>query len=291
MKIFISGASGLVGGNCQKHFKAQGAEVVGSHFSYATPDTVPFDTLNLDKSDNFDVVHFAPDVIVHCGALTHVDYCEQNPEESYTKTVQSTLNLLELAQRTKSKFVFISTDYVFDGVDGPYKETDILNPLSIYGKHKLEAENAVIASGLDYLILRVTNVYGDEIRNKNFIARIIEQCQNGQKLNLKLPYDQFASPTNALDIAKAMYVLLQANKQGIYHICSSDFMNRVELALKVIAYFPNAEYHLEAINTASLQQPAARPLIGGFVKAKFVSEFPEFIFTSVDNYLQEKTKS
>jgi len=291
MKIFISGASGLVGGNCQKHFEAQGVEVIGSHFSYATPDTVPFDTLNLDKSDNFDVVNFAPDVIVHCGALTHVDYCEQNPEESYTKTVQSTLNLMELAQRTKSKFVFISTDYVFDGVDGPYKETDVLNPLSIYGKHKLEAENAVIASGLDYLILRVTNVYGEEIRNKNFIARIIEQCQNGQKLNLKLPYDQFASPTNAYDIARAMYVLLQANKQGIYHICSSDFMNRVELAIKVIAYFPNAAYHLEAIDTASLQQPAARPLIGGFVKAKFVSEFPEFTFTSVDNYLQEKTKS
>lgn len=291
MKIFISGASGLVGGNCQKHFEAQGIEVIGSHFSYATPDTVPFDTLNLDKSDNFDVVNFAPDVIVHCGALTHVDYCEQNPEESYTKTVQSTLNLMELAQRTKSKFVFISTDYVFDGVDGPYKETDALNPLSIYGKHKLEAEHAVIASGLDYLILRVTNVYGEEIRNKNFIARIIEQCQNGQKLNLKLPYDQFASPTNAYDIARAMYVLLQANKQGIYHICSSDFMNRVELAMKVIAYFPNAAYHLEAVDTASLQQPAARPLIGGFVKAKFVSEFPEFTFTSVDNYLQEKTKS
>lgn len=291
MKIFISGASGLVGGNCQKHFEAQGVEVIGSHFSYATPDTVPFDTLNLDKSDNFDVVNFAPDVIVHCGALTHVDYCEQNPEESYTKTVQSTLNLMELAQRTKSKFVFISTDYVFDCVDGPYKETDVLNPLSIYGKHKLEAENAVIASGLDYLILRVTNVYGEEIRNKNFIARIIEQCQNGQKLNLKLPYDQFASPTNAYDIARAMYVLLQANKQGIYHICSSDFMNRVELAMKVIAYFPNAAYHLEAIDTVSLQQPAARPLIGGFVKAKFVSEFPEFTFTSVDNYLQEKTKS
>ena len=288
MKIFISGASGLVGGNCQKHFLSEGETVVGSHFSYATPDTVPFDTLHLDSENNFDVSGFQPDVIVHCGALTHVDYCEQNPEESYTKTVQSTLNLIQLAKKTQAKFVFISTDYVFDGKNGPYKETDEVNPLSIYGAHKLEAENAVIASGLDYLILRVTNVYGDEIRNKNFIARIVEQCQNQQKLTLKLPYDQFASPTNAYDIARAMYVLLKANKQGIYHICSSDFMNRVELAMKVIGYFPSTAYELQAIDTASLQQPAARPLIGGFVKEKFVREFPEFIFTSVDNYLQSK---
>lgn len=290
MKIFISGASGLVGGNCLKHFSEKGATVVGSHLSYATPKTVFFDTLNVSDEQNFDIATFQPDVIVHCGALTHVDYCEQNPEESFEKTVQSTLNLISIAQKLKAKLVFLSTDYVFDGVDGPYKETDKTNPLSVYGQHKLAAETAVINSGLDYLILRVTNVYGDELRNKNFIARIIEQCQNKQHLTLKLPYDQFASPTNAMDIARAMFVLLEAQKTGIYHICSSDFMNRVELALKVIGYFPEATYTLEPIDTLSLNQPAMRPLIGGFVKEKFVSEFPEFTYSSVDNYLQSKIK-
>lgn len=288
MKIFISGASGLVGGNCLQHFTQEGAEAIGSHLSYATPQTVYFNTLDLAQAENFDVLGFQPDVIVHCGALTHVDYCEQHPEESYEKTVQSTLNLISIAQKTKAKLVFLSTDYVFDGVNGPYKETDATKPLSIYGQHKLDAEVAVQNSGLDYLILRVTNVYGDELRNKNFIARIVEQCQMGQKLTLKLPYDQFASPTNAWDIARAMWVLLSNNKTGVYHICSSDFMNRVELAMKVIQYFPNASYELEAIDTASLNQPALRPLIGGFVKEKFVREFPEFTFTSVDNYLQSK---
>ncbi len=291
MNVFISGASGLLGGNCLQYFTQKGINAVGSHFSYATTDTVYFNTLDIQNSENFDVVNFNPDVIVHCGALTHVDYCESNIEESYTKTVQSTINLLELAKSCNAKFVFISTDYIFDGQNGPYKETDSSNPLSVYGKHKLEAEQLVAASGLPYLTLRVTNVYGDEIRNKNFIARIIEQCQNNQKLTLKLPYDQFASPTNAMDIAKAMYELLMHNKEGVYHICSSDFMNRVELALKVLQYFPGATYDLIPIDTASLNQPAARPLLGGFVKAKFAQEFPEFSFTSVDNYLQSKIRS
>ncbi len=291
MRVFISGASGLVGGNCLQYFTEKGETVIGSHLSYSTPNTVFFNTLALEHPDNFDLHSFLPDVIVHCGALTHVDYCETNEEESYQKTVQSTLNLIQIAKDTKALLVLLSTDYVFDGINGPYKETDEVRPLSVYGAHKLAAEKAVEESGIAHLILRVTNVYGDELRNKNFVARIIEQCVNKQHLQLTLPYDQFASPTNAYDIARAMYQLLIHQKTGIYHICSSDFMNRVELAMKVLSYYPNASYTLNAIATHTLQQPAKRPLIGGFVKEKFVREFPDFVFTSVDNYLQEKTKN
>jgi dTDP-4-dehydrorhamnose reductase len=140
MKVFISGASGLVGNNCLRYFQSQGWQVIGSHLSFPTAHTFFFDTLTPNHPDNFNVAQFAPDVIVHCGALTHVDYCETNIEESYQKTVQSTRNLVGLAASCNAKFVFISTDYVFDGVQGPYRETDLVNPLSVYGKHKLEAE-------------------------------------------------------------------------------------------------------------------------------------------------------
>src|ERR1700744_652237 len=132
MKIFISGASGLVGSNCLKHFTEQGWEAAGSYYSYKTDDTVFYDTLNPEHADNFNVVGFAPDVIVHCGALTHVDYCETHIEESYEKTVQSTINLIKLAKSCNSRMVYISTDYVFDGKDGPYKENAPVNPLSVY---------------------------------------------------------------------------------------------------------------------------------------------------------------
>lgn len=291
MKVFISGASGLLGGNCLRHFTEQGCEVVGTHLSYATEATVFFNTLEPGHPENFDVLSFKPDVIIHCGALTHVDYCETHEEESYEKTVQSTKNLISLAKKSNARFVFISTDYVFDGHNGPYRENAAVNPLSVYGRHKLEAETMAMEELPGTLVLRITNVYGDELRNKNFIARIIEQCEAGQKLTLKLPYDQFASPTNAYDIARAMYLLLKDGKQGIYHIGGSDYMNRVELALRVLSHYPDAQYELRSLNTADLNQAAARPLLGGFVKAKFSAEYPDFLFGTVDSYVSAKCKS
>ncbi len=286
MKVFIVGASGLVGSNCMKHFTEQGWDVKGSYFSYATDETVFYDTLDPDNKENYDIAAYAPDAIVHCGALTHVDHCETNPDESYTKTVQSTINLVALAKQCKARFVYISTDYVYDGKNGPYTEDAPVNPISVYGKHKLEAEQLSLNELSNTLVLRVTNVYGDEARGKNFVARIVDQCKKGQMLTLKLPYDQFASPTNAFDIARAMFVLLRDGKDGIYHIGSSDYMNRVELALRVLQYFPAAQYDLIPVSTEELKQPAARPLRGGFVRMKFSSEYPDLLFSNVDDYLK-----
>jgi dTDP-4-dehydrorhamnose reductase len=291
MKVFIIGASGLVGSNCQKHFSEMGAEVKGSYFSYPVNDAVFFNTLDLQHTENFDIVSWKPDVILHCGALTHVDYCEQNEQESYEKTVVSTLNVIQVAKACGAKMVYISTDYVFDGVEGPYTELAKVNPLSIYAKHKYEAEQSVLTEIGNALVLRVTNVYGEEVRGKNFIARIIQQCLDQQKLTLTLPYDQFASPTNAWDIARAMYLLLKDNKKGIYHIGSTDYMNRVALALQVLKHFPDAEYDLIPKSTLELNQPAKRPLLGGFVTLKFSSEYPSFQFHNVDDYVRSVVKN
>lgn len=286
MKVFIAGASGLVGSNCLKHFTEQGWNVKGSYFSYEQPGTVYYNTLEPSDPKNFDIAAFAPDVIVHCGAMTHVDKCETEPEESFKQTVQSTINLVAVAKQCNARFVYISTDYVFDGKHGPYREDALVNPLSVYARHKLEAEQLSLNELTNTLVLRVTNVYGNEARGKNFVARIVDQARNNQKLTLKLPYDQYASPTNAWDIARAMFVLLRDSKSGIYHIGSTDYMNRVELALTVLKYFPNAEYELIPMDTATLNQPAARPLLGGFVKMKFSNEYPDMLFGNVDSYLQ-----
>jgi dTDP-4-dehydrorhamnose reductase len=285
MKIFISGASGLLGGNCLRYFKKQGLDVIGSHLSFPTGETVYFDTLHPEEPNNFDVLHFNPDIIIHCGALTHVDYCESHEEESFEQTVKSTQHLVELAQRCNARFVFISTDYVFDGTQGPYRETDTVNPLSTYGKHKLIAESFVLSNMENSLVLRVTNVYGEEARGKNFVARIISQCQAGHKFELKLPSDQFASPTNAWDIARALYLLLRDDKLGIYHIGGTDYMNRVSLALKVLSYFPHASCEVTALKTIDMNQAAPRPLLGGFVPFKFMTEYPDFLFGTVDTYV------
>lgn len=287
MKVFISGASGLIGANTLQYFKQQDIETVGSYFSYPTPDTIYFNTLDLEGKSNFAIDKFAPDVIVHCGALTHVDYCEAHAEESYLKTVVSTDNLLELAKRYNAKVVYISTDYVFDGKQGPYHEIDNVNPLCIYAQHKLEAEEKVLQDNNKHLVLRVTNVYGNELRNKNFVARIVEQCQQNKTLNLVLPIDQYATPVCAADVAKAMYLLLQHKAHGIYHIASTDYMNRVELALNVLKYFPDAKYTLETKTTEQLNQAAKRPLFGGLHKTKFNSLFPTFVFETIDSYISK----
>lgn len=289
MKIFIAGASGLVGSNCLKHFREQGWEVVGSYFSYEVPGTVYYNTLEPGDERNFDIQAFQPDVIVHCGAMTHVDNCELQPDDSYRQTVQSTKNLVAMAKDCNARFVYMSTDYVFDGTDGPYVEEDKVNPISVYGRHKLEAEQYTLNEIPGTLVLRVTNIYGHEARGKNFVARIVQQCKDKQKLTLKLPYDQYACPTNAWDIARSMFLLLRDGKTGIYHIGGTDYCNRVQLALRVLQYFPDAEYDLIPLSTDELKQPAARPLIGGFVTMKFNREYPDFLFGNVDSFLKELT--
>lgn len=289
MKIFIIGASGLVGSNCLYYFNKNNWNCVGTHFSYQAANTVYFDTLNLHNHDNYDIEAFQPDVIVHCGALTHVDYCEHHEAESYEKTVHSTKNIIELSKKINAKLVFISTDYIFDGENGPYNEDAKPNALSLYGKHKLEAEQLVLTANSSNLVLRITNVYGDEERGKNFISRIIDQIQNNQKLTLKLPTDQYATPINAADIARCLFLLLRDKKSGVYNIASTDYMNRVQLALTILKYFPTAEYDLIPLTTPEINAPAPRPLQGGLKNKKFMTEYPDFCFSTVDDYVRNRT--
>lgn len=288
MNILILGASGLVGGNCLQIFSSKkNVNVVGTYFSYPTQNTVYFDTLNLNNPQNFDLEKFSPNVIVHCGALTHVDYCETNIDESFQKTVQSTIHAVELCKKHNAKLVYLSTDYVFDGKKGFYKETDEVNPLSVYGKHKLEAEQYVQKNLTNHLIVRITNVYGHEERGKNFVVRLSQNMAKGEEMDLLLPFDQYATPANAADIARAIWLLIIDNKKGLYHFGSTDYLNRVQLANKVYNYFGHDKVKIKALTTEEMKQPAKRPLIGGFSNEKFISEYPNFMFTSVDDFLKE----
>ena len=286
-KILIIGASGLVGNNCHRYFSSkEELKVIGTYFTYQTEGTVFFDTLNPKNADNFDIHKFNPDVIVHTGALTWVDYCEEHQQESFQKTVVSTKNVIQLCQELDARMVFISTDYIFGGKKGPYLEDTRTQPLSIYGKHKLEAELLVRSEINDHLILRITNVYGDEERNKNFIARLLVEFKEGKKLELGLPYDQYSTPINAWDIGRAMYLLLKDHKQGIYHIASTDYLNRVQLAQRVLKYFPENDSKIIPLKTEDIDPPAERPLMGGLKAYKFLAEYPDFVFSNVDDYLR-----
>lgn len=288
MKTLVIGASGLVGGNCLTYLLDKGETVVGTHLNFPDKQTVYLDTvsINSELNNSFFNLNFQPEAIVHCGALTNVDYCEKNVEESYQKTVISAVNVVDLAKKYNAKLIYLSTDYIFDGIDGPYTEDAITNPLGVYGKHKLKAEEWIKSSLDDYLILRVTNVYGDETRGKNFISRIIDNTLSNKVL--ELPVDQFATPINAMDIAKAVYLLIKDDKKGIYHLGATDYYNRYHLAYKVKTYVNATELTLIPKYTEDLNQPAKRPLRGGLLPVKFLQEYPDFLFSNVDDYLAEK---
>lgn len=289
MNVLIIGASGLVGGQCFRVFSSvPGIHVAGSYYSFAQPHLHPLDTLRPDALERWSETHFVPDWVIQCGALTHVDYCEEHPEESFRQTVLAHRHVLNFCKKVEARVVLFSTDYIFDGRHGPYQENDPTNPLSVYGRHKLQCEEETLAASDKNLILRITNVYGDEARGKNFVSRILSQVRESRPIHLRLPVDQYATPTNAADIAAATLSLVKADASGIYHLAGTDFMNRVELALTVMNTWGYTQYTLEALPTSALQQPAPRPLFGGLVAHRFKSLFPTFEFSSVRQYVQRK---
>ena len=287
MKVWVTGASGMVGGNFVNVFKNNGFRVCGSHYSNPLENTVFFDTLDPSNPDNFDINEFFPDVVVHAGAMTHVDACEEDPEKSYHHTVSSAQNVASLAKKFNAALVYISSDYIFEGKEGPYSENITPAPVSVYGKHKLEAENIVRNTTEKHLILRITNVYGHEVQGKNFVVRLMKNVSKGESMDLKLPYDQYATPINARDVARAAEKLLSNGKTGVYHLGSTDYMNRVQLAQKVLSYMPGHKATIIPVSTEKLGQPAPRPLQGGLKPEKFLREFPDFAFSNVDDFIKE----
>jgi len=284
MRILIIGASGLIGSNAKQHFLEKGHLVLGTYFSYQSTNDIYLNTLNENLLQNSEIEAFNPEWIIHTGALTHVDKCELEPKLSHQQTVISTENIIKLADKYSCKILYISTDYVFDGTNGPYFENDSVNPINVYGQHKLESENLVKIYS-NNLIIRVTNVYGNEERNKNFVARLVQNINSSQHAELKLPIDQYATPVNALDVAKAMELLISHRKAGIYNIASTDYMNRVQLANVVLQHYNYLDIKVISTDTKSLKQAAKRPLNGGLKSHKFLQEFPDFTFHSVKDYL------
>jgi dTDP-4-dehydrorhamnose reductase len=199
--------------------------------------------------------------------------------------------VVEYCKSQNIKLVYISTDYIFDGFNGPYTENEIPNPSNVYGKHKLEAE-LIVQELKDYIIARITNVYGEEERSKNFIAHLLILIKSKTYKTFNLPYDQFATPIYAGDIARMLYLLISDRKKGIYNLSSTDYYNRYQLASKVKSYFSEADHlNLNPISTQSLQQKAKRPLSGGLLNNKFITEYPKFELTNVDAFILKTIKN
>jgi dTDP-4-dehydrorhamnose reductase len=246
--------------------RRSGHDAYGTYQRYAIPGLLPVDIRSRAAVGAL-VERLRPQVVLLPAALTHVDRCETHPEESIAVNVAPARCLAE----TGLRLVFFSSDYVFAGDAGPYRETDVAAPANVYGRHKLLAEEALPT---DALIARTTVVYGVEAQQKNFVYRLLSTLGAGNTLDV--PIDQIGSPTYAPNLADAAVHLIDAGARGIYHIAGPDRVDRYEFARAAARVFGLDEGLLRPVETRDLGQPARRPLDAGLVsdKAQALLPFP-----------------
>ena len=207
---------------------------------------------------------FQPDVIVHLAAMTDVDGCERDPEMAFDVNVRGTENLLD---NFNGRFIYISTDYVFDGSDGPYAEKDEVNPLRVYGRTKFYGEDLVQKSDANWVILRSNVVFSFNERTKaSFMDWVVDSLKNRQSITVV--DDQWNNPTWTVDLARIISRIIDHEIQGLYHYGGRDLLNRFAFAEMIAETFKLDRTLIEPIDTASLNQLAKRPLKSGLCTEK-----------------------
>ena len=207
---------------------------------------------------------FQPDVIVHLAAMTDVDGCERDPEMAFDVNVRGTENLLD---NFNGRFIYISTDYVFDGSDGPYAEKDEVNPISVYGRTKFYGEDLVQQSDANWVILRSNVVFSFNERTKaSFMDWVVDSLKNRQSITVV--DDQWNNPTWTVDLARIISRIIDHEIQGLYHYGGRDLLNRFAFAEMIAETFKLDRTLIEPIDTASLNQLAKRPLKSGLCTEK-----------------------
>lgn len=256
MHTLIIGASGLVGGALRSVFPG----AVGTYFHNAAPDLVPLDIAD-PAAVTATIARVAPELILLPAAQPNVDRCETEPEESERINVTGTRNVAEAAARVGACLVYFSTDYVFDGLAGPYEPDAPTHPINVYGRHKLAAENLVRDIVADHLVVRACGVYGYQRSGKNFVMALTRLAAAGEQM--RVPSDQWGTPTLADNLAAAVRELALGGRRGIVHPVGPDYLPRIEFARLAAEVFGYDDRFLVPITTPELRQPAARPLRGG----------------------------
>ena len=259
-KAAVIGASGLLGQALMRVLENNQYEVSGTYATHPGEGLMHLDIRNSSQvCDYFRLVR--PQIVFLTAALTGVDYCEDHPDETLQINTEGTRNVAKEAARCHSKLVFYSTDYIFDGKNGPYDEQAQACPVSIYGKSKLGAERAIQEILEDYLILRTTVVYGWGRRSKNFAMQVYQKLQGGTPM--QVPEDQVGNPTLVDYLAEASIRLVQQETRGIVNVVGKDLLSRSEFGKELARIFGLDPEMVTPVSTASLKQRAQRPRLGG----------------------------
>ncbi|MEL6629185.1 MAG: SDR family oxidoreductase [Bacteroidota bacterium] len=231
---------------------------------------------NLDLTDRDAVTalfeRIKPTAVIHTAAMTQVDACEDDRVRCDAVNIDATAHLAQLCSVHGSHMVHISTDFIFDGENGPYKEQDAPNPVNYYGHSKLKAEKAVQDAGISHTILRTILLYGitPGMSRSNIVLWVRSSLLAGKEI--KVVNDQFRSPTLAEDLATASVTAAMKQAQGVFHISGPDMMSVVDIARTVGEVYELDTSLISETNSTSLGQKARRPPQTGFIILKAQTE-------------------
>ncbi|MHB8073333.1 dTDP-4-dehydrorhamnose reductase [Desulfosporosinus fructosivorans] len=249
MKVLVTGAKGQVGTDMVLCLELHPIQY--QVFGYGRPDLDITDVIQVAKT--FEQVK--PDVVIHTAAYTQVDLAETDRDRAHAVNAIGTRNLVVEAEKIDAKFVYLSTDYVFDGQkETPYSESDRTNPQSVYGKSKRAGEEFVLSLSSKHFIVRTSWVYGKY--GANFVKTMLKLEHEGKALNVV--DDQFGSPTYTVDLAHLLQQLIDTECYGIYHVTNSGSCSWYEFAKKIFEV-AGKQVQINPCTTADFSRPAPRP--------------------------------
>ena len=269
-KVLLTGANGLLGQKLVYAFKSRNdiellATGIGKN---RLIDQVNYSYQSLDITNetevNQTIKQFSPHVIINCAAMTNVDACELNQKQCWDVNVNGVKHLANAVAKLGTHFIHLSTDFVFDGEDGPYNENDIPNPLHYYAKSKLESEKIVIRNCVNWSIARTIIIYGitDNMSRSNLVLWAKGEIEKGNTINVV--NDQFRSPTLAEDLAKGCISIMDKNAFGLFHLSGPKSYSILEMVYMVADFYNLDKSLINPVSSKSLNQPAKRPLVTGF---------------------------
>lgn len=286
MKVAITGANGLLGQSLTKQLLENGYAVIAIGKG---PDRTAFvheryhyyDCNIVDPFQLHDILfENRPDTIIHGAAITQIDDCEKNRKQCEEINEKGTMNVLASAELYCGHFIFISSDFVFDGVNGNYKEDDKVNPVSYYGETKVRGEAIVMKSKIPWTIMRTCLVYGNTISGSrsNIISWVKQNLE--QQKEIKVVSDQWRTPTFVGDLVKGIMLAIEKRAGGVFHIAGKDRLTPFDMALKTAAFFGLDHSLIKKVDASMFSQPARRPPITGFdiSKAREVLGFEPLSF-------------
>lgn len=278
MKILITGSNGLLGQKLVHKLKAddQVTLIATSRGENRLMDQVGYtyedlDITNQNQVDGIFEKH-QPEAVINTAAMTNVDACEQDKEGCDKLNVDAVEYLIKACKQHSCHLVHLSTDFIFDGKDGPYREEAIPKPLSYYGESKLKAEKLIENSSLNFSILRTVLVYGvaEAMSRSNIVLWAKGALEKQQHINVV--DDQYRTPTLAEDLADGCILAAKQKAQGIYNISGEGYMSILELVWQVAEFWKLDKSLVTAVSSNTLSQPAKRPPKTGFILEKAKSE-------------------